>query len=33
MFTGDLMKVLEQFNINTNHKSLYEEAFKQSGGA
>ena len=33
MFTGDLMKVLEQFNINTNHKSLYEEAFTHTSYA
>lgn len=33
MFTGDFMKVLEQFNINTNHKSLYEEAFTHTSYA
>ena len=33
MFTGDLMKVLAQFNINTNHKSLYEEAFTHTSYA
>lgn len=33
MFTGDFMKVLEMFNINTNHKSLYEEAFTHTSYA
>ena len=33
MFTGDFMKVLEMFHINTNHKSLYEEAFTHTSYA
>lgn len=33
MFTGDFMKVFEKFNINTNHKSLYEEAFTHTSYA
>lgn len=33
MFTGGFMKVFEKFNINTNHKSLYEEAFTHTSYA
>lgn len=33
MFTGGFMKVLEIFNINTNHKSLYKEAFTHTSYA
>ena len=33
MLIGDFMKVFEKFNINTNHKSLYEEAFTHTSYA